>query len=281
MGSLALPAFTAERDGGPALPRATVRAGRNSGISNSVESCGESRTKGAAVSSAAASNGSELSVLLADAHIPARAGIKRAIEPHGLRVVAEASSTEEAVRMAAARQPDICVMSVALPGNGIEAARLIKQSRPATKIVMMTDSARDEDMFGALRAGADGYLLMSTAASRLPHAILGVAHGEAALPRSMTARLILEFRERGTRRRLILPLSHREVELTAREFEVLDRLRKHERTAEIAGRLGISEVTVRRHAASMLRKLGISNRRSAIEMLERDERAELEAVGPG
>jgi DNA-binding NarL/FixJ family response regulator len=223
-------------------------------------------------------NGSELKVLLADDHVPARAGIKGAIEPHGLRVVAEASSAADALRMAMAQRPDICVLAVALPGSGIEAARQIKRSLPATKIVMMTGSPSDEDLFGALRAGADGYLLMSTSASRLPHAFLGVARGEAALPRAMTARLILEFRERGTKRRLILPATDAEVELTAREFEVLERFRKRERTAEIAARLGISEVTVRRHIASLLRKLGMPNRRSAIEMLEQAERRALHSA---
>jgi DNA-binding NarL/FixJ family response regulator len=213
----------------------------------------------------------ELTVLLADDQVAARAGIKGALEPHGIRVVAEAAHAGEAVRMVATWRPDICVLSVELPGGGIEAARLIKESLPATKIVMMASAAREEDMFRALRAGADGYLLMSTPASRLPHAIIGVAHGEAALPRAMTARLILEFRERGTRHRLILPASDREVELTAREFQVLDRLRRGERTAEIAARLGISEITVRRHAASVLQKLGLPNRRSAIEMFERSD----------
>jgi DNA-binding NarL/FixJ family response regulator len=220
-------------------------------------------------------NADELNVLLADDHVAARAGIKSAIEPHGLRVVAEASNAADAVRMALAQPPDICVLAVALPGNGIEAARQIKQSLPATKIVMMTGSSTDEDLFGSLRAGADGYLPMSTSVSRLPHAIRGVARGEAALPRALTARLILEFRERGTRRRVNLPSGQAEVELTAREFEVLERLRKGERTAEIAARLGISEVTVRRHIASVLRKLGMPNRRSAIEMLEQADREEL------
>jgi DNA-binding NarL/FixJ family response regulator len=168
-------------------------------------------------------------------------------------------------------RPDVCVLAVGLPGGGIEAARLIKQAVPDTKIVMMTRVSRDEDLFGALRAGADGYLLMSTSASRLPHAIRGVTRGEAALPRELSARLIQEFRERGARRRVVLPASEEEIELTAREFEVLERLRNRERTAEIATVLGISEVTVRRHVASVLRKLGVRDRRSAIQMLEYDE----------
>jgi DNA-binding NarL/FixJ family response regulator len=221
----------------------------------------------------------ELTVLLADDQAPARAGIRRAIEPHGLRVVAEASNAEDAVRMALAKGPDVCVIAVGLPGRGIEATRRIKQSLPATKIVMMTGSENEEDLFTALRAGADGYLLMSTSADRLPHAILGVARGEAALPRKLTARLIAEFRQRGTRRRVMLPSSGVEVELTAREFEVAERLRRGDRTAEIAARLGISEVTIRRHVASVLRKLGTPNRRSALELLDQAERASLHRPG--
>ncbi len=219
----------------------------------------------------------ELTVMLAYDQAPARVGIRRAIEPHGLRVVGESASASEALLMAFALRPDVCVLSVELPDNGIEAARAIKQALPATKIVMMTASPREEDLFGALRAGADGYLLMSTSGSRLAHALRGVVNGEAALPRGMTARLIQEFRERGTRHRVNLPAGAGEAELTAREFEVLTRLRRRERTADIAGHLGISEVTVRRHVSSVLRKLGMPNRRAALEILEQAERDELQA----
>ena len=177
-------------------------------------------------------------------------------------------------------RPDVCVIAVGLPGHGIEAARRIKQAVPATKVVMMSGSENEEDVFAALRAGADDWLLMSTPADRLPHAILGVVRGEAALPRKLTARLITEFRQRGTRRRLMLPSTGGEVELTAREYEVLERLRRGDRTSEIAVRLGISEVTIRRHVASVLRKLGMPNRRSAIELLEQSERADLGPAGP-
>jgi DNA-binding NarL/FixJ family response regulator len=188
-------------------------------------------------------------------------------------VVAEAANVDEAVHLSRSRRPDVCVVAVELPGSGIEAARMIKQALPATRIVMMTSSQRDEDLFEALRAGADGYLLMSTSADRLPHAILGVACGEAALPRPLTARLISEFRQRGAKRRVLVSPGRGEVELTAREFEVLERLRKREATADIATHLGISQVTVRRHVASVMRKLGVSNRRQAIELLEEAERA--------
>ncbi|MGZ4217436.1 MAG: response regulator [Solirubrobacteraceae bacterium] len=221
----------------------------------------------------------ELKVLLADDQAPARAGIKRAIEPYGLLVVAEASAADDAVRLALSCTPDVCVIAVGLPGHGIEAARRIKQALPSTKVVMISASENEEDVFAALRAGADDWLLMSTPADRLPHAILGVVRGEAALPRKLTARLIAEFRDRGMRRRLMLPSTGGEVELTAREYEVLERLRRGDRTSEIAVRLGISEVTIRRHVASVLRKLGMPNRRSAIELLDEAERANLRPAG--
>jgi DNA-binding NarL/FixJ family response regulator len=212
-----------------------------------------------------------LRVLVADDNTAARAGIKRAIEPHGLQVVAEASDADDAVRLSLAHRPDVCVVAVDLPGSGVEVTRAINQALPDTKVVMISATARDEDLLEALRAGADGYLLMTMPASRLPHAIRGVTRGEAALPRAMTRRLILEFRERGMRRRVLVHPDSAGVELTAREFEVFQRLRRHEGTAQIAKRLGISQVTVRRHVASVLRKLGAPNRRSAIEMLEHDD----------
>jgi two-component system nitrate/nitrite response regulator NarL len=234
---------------------------------------------GGTTNNALTSTPQEPKVLIADDQVPARAGIRRAIEPHGLRVVAEAANAEEALQMSLAQRPDVCILNVELPGSGIEAARAIKQSLPETKIVMMTGSAQGEDLFEALRAGADGYLTMSTPVGRLAYAIIGVMRGEAALPRAMTGRLVLEFRERGARRRVTLPSGEAEVEFTAREFEVLQRLRKHERTAEIAVHLGISQVTVRRHVASLLRKLGVPNRRRAIEMLEQAEQSERQRAG--
>jgi DNA-binding NarL/FixJ family response regulator len=221
----------------------------------------------------------ELTVLLADDQVTARIGIRRAIEPHRLRVVAEVGTAAEALRLAIEQQPDVCVLSVALPGNAIEATREIKQSLPATKIVMLAASWRDEDLFAALRAGADGYLLMTTSPSRLPHAIRGVARGEAALPRELTARLIREFRERGHPHRLSLSLTAPAIELTAREFEVLERLRKREPTAEMAGGLGISDVTIRRHVSSLLQKFGAPNRSSVVEMVEEAERQRTLADG--
>jgi DNA-binding NarL/FixJ family response regulator len=223
---------------------------------------------------------SELTMLLADDDVLTRTGVRLALESANLRVVAEVATAEAAVSEALRLQPDVCLLAIHLPGGGIEATKRIRDALPRIKIVMLTGSERDEDLFGSLRAGADGYLMASTSVDRLPHAIRGVVSGEAALPRQMTARLIREYRDRGRRPVPRLVVMGRTIELTIREFEVLERLRKHERTAEIAGELGISEITVRRHISAALGKLGVSSRRDAVELMEQTEQSERAARVP-
>jgi DNA-binding NarL/FixJ family response regulator len=216
----------------------------------------------------------ELTVLLADDHVPTRTGVRLALESANLRVVAEVATAQAAVNEALRLEPDVCLLAIHLPGGGIEATKRIRDALPKIKIVMLTGSERDEDLFGSLRAGADGYLMATTSVDRLPHAIRGVVNGEAALPRQMTARLIREYRDRGRRPVPRLVVMGRTIELTVREFEVLERLRKHEVTGEIASQLGISDITVRRHVSSALGKLGVSSRREAVDLLERTEQPE-------
>lgn len=206
-------------------------------------------------------------VLLADSEAPTRAGVRLALDGHGLTVVAEAQTTAEAVRLAVELRPAVCVLAVHIVGGGIGAAEQIRALAPETRIVMLADSDRDDDLFAALRAGADGYLLDTISPARLPHAVRGVLAGEAALPRDLTARLIREYRERGQRGRFAVSVLGRTVELTSREFEVLEGLRAGESTATMAGHLRISEVTVRRHVSTVLHKLGVPNRRAALALL--------------
>jgi DNA-binding NarL/FixJ family response regulator len=153
---------------------------------------------------------------------------------------------------------------VHMPGEGIRAATEISAALPECAVVMLTVSRNDSDLFQSLRAGAAGYLLKDTDPIRLPQALRGVIAGEAALPRSLVARLIHEFRERGTRR---LPLiGGRGVELTSREWQVLDLLAEGLTTAQIAARLFVSPVTVRRHISTIVEKLGVPDRASAVEL---------------
>jgi DNA-binding NarL/FixJ family response regulator len=153
-----------------------------------------------------------------------------------------------------------------MPGNGIAAAASIVAEVPGTAVVMLTVSRNDADLFDALRAGAAGYLLKDIDPKRLPFALRGVLAGEAALPRALVARVLDEFRER-SRHRVLSLRGQRGVDLTSREWEVLALLREGLTTAQIAERLFVSKVTVRRHVASVLKKLRVPDRKAALDLL--------------
>jgi len=206
-------------------------------------------------------------VLLADDHAPTRAGVRAALEAGGFAVCAEAADAQAAVARALSEEPDICLLDIRMPGGGIAAAAAIAARLPETAIVMLTVSHEDADFFDALRVGAAGYLLKDTDPQRLPALLRGVVAGQGALSPTLVSKLIEEFRERGRRRRLPIGPG-RGVELTSREWEVLDLLRQGRSTAEIAKRLFIEEVTVRTHISSILRKLRVPNRRSALNLLD-------------
>ncbi len=208
--------------------------------------------------------------LIADDHAPVRAGVRSALEAGGFVVCAEAADAAGALEGALRERPDVCLLDVHMPGSGIEAAARIAHQLPEAAVVMLTVSRNDADLFDALRAGASGYLLKDMDPERLPHALRGVLAGEAAFPRALVARMVDEFRERGRRRRLPV-VGTRGVELTSREWEVLQLMREGLKTDEIAGRLFISQVTVRRHVGGILRKLRVSSRAEAVDLL--DERS--------
>ena len=207
---------------------------------------------------------------MADDHPPLRASVKRALEEHGFQVCFEAANAADSVAAAERERPDVCVLDVQMPGNGIAAAAQIAARLPDTAIVMLTVSDSDEDLFAALRAGAQGYLLKDMDPGRLPLALEGVLAGEAALPRALVARVLDEFRTRRRRRRLLLP-GGRGCTLTDREWETLELLAEGLSTAEVAERLLVAPVTVRRHAAAIVKKLNVGDRRSLLQLVRAAE----------
>jgi len=210
-----------------------------------------------------------LTVLVADDHAPTRAGVRDALGADGFTVVAEAAGADAAVELALCARPDVCLLDVHMPGGGIAAAARITENLPESAVVMLTVSRDDEDLFAALRAGAAGYLLKDMDPARLAPALRGVVAGEAAVPRTLVARVVEEFRS--SERRPSLPLVRsRGARLTAREWEVLELLREQLTTGEIAHRLGLSTVTVRRHVSSILAKLRVPDRRAMQQLLEAD-----------
>ena len=140
-------------------------------------------------------------------------------------------TAEDAIRCAVTHRPDACLLAVDLPGNGVSAARRIKQRVPDTRILMMNELHRDEDLLACLRAGADGYLLKSTPAQRLPDAVLGMLAGEAVFTPAWppASRGVPD----GRQQRYLVSVPGGMVELTAREYEVLGHLRERRSTASV------------------------------------------------
>lgn len=207
-------------------------------------------------------------VLIADDHVPTRKAVRVALERGGFDVCAEAPDAATSVALARRLRPDVALLDIHMPGDGIRAAAEIAAHLPDTSVVMLTVSSADDDLFAALKAGASGYLLKDTDPDRLPLALRGVLDGEAALPRALVTRVVEEFRIRGGGSLNRVPvLGNRPARLTNREWEVLEGLGEGLTTSEISERLFISTVTVRTHVSSVLRKLRVPDRASAVRVL--------------
>jgi len=207
-------------------------------------------------------------VLLADDHPPTRADVREWLEADGrFEVVAEVADAPQAIESALQERPDLCLLDVRMPGTGAAAAWEIHARLPEAKIVMLTVSDDDDDLFAALRAGASGYLLKDIDPERLPHALDDVMSGRAAMPRDLVSRLIGEFRDRGPRRRAAVSAGSG-TELTSREWQVLDLMRQGLSTAEIGRRLFLSQTTVRTHIAAVVKKLGVDSREAAVRLFD-------------
>jgi len=155
-----------------------------------------------------------------------------------------------------------------MPGNGLAAAWEITSRLPSARVVMLTVSRNDNDLFAALRAGASGYLLKDVDIDRLLEALDGVLLGEPAISKELVARLVSEFRDRSARRRSVLAPAPVDEPLTSREWQVLDLLRLDRTTGQIAAELVLSQATVRSHVAAILRKLRVPDRASAVRLLQ-------------
>ena len=193
-------------------------------------------------------------VLLVDDHALIREGLRRALEQTSdLRVVAEASSLNEALALERAHQPDVAVVDIQLgEGNGIDLVRSLRQSRPEVGLVVLTMYDGDEQLFAALDAGASAYVLKSAPADE----VVAAARQSAVFPGAFTAHDLAG----AMRRRMQGPALH----LTPREDEILQLLASGASVAAVAGALYISPSTAKTHMAKLYGKLGAGNRTQAV-----------------
>jgi DNA-binding NarL/FixJ family response regulator len=199
-----------------------------------------------------------LRVVVADDQALVRAGFRGIVAATpGFSVVGEASTGAEAVEQARRSRPDVVLMDVRMPTvNGIEAARRIRIAQPAVRILMLTESEDEEDLYGAVRAGATGYLLKEVAIDEIADAIRAVASGQALVSPSMTTKLLSEFNALSRR----LEEEHDGRRLTDRELEVLRLIARGMSNKDIGIDLVIAENTVRNHVRNILEKLQVRSR---------------------
>ena len=200
-------------------------------------------------------------VLIADDEELVRTGLRLILEAEpDIDVVGEAANGRLAVEAAAALRPDVVLLDVRMPElDGVQAARLIRDSGASAQVVILTTFELDQYVYDALQAGASGFLLKDAPAHQLITAVRAAAAGDAVLAPSVTRRLIAEFARRGPR---TAPAVFET--LTEREREVLQLLARGMSNAEIGAELYIGEGTVKTHVARLLMKLGVRDRVQAV-----------------
>jgi DNA-binding NarL/FixJ family response regulator len=224
---------------------------------------------------AAGSVGEPIRVLVADDHALYRRGLEMvlSVEP-GIEIVGEAGDGAEAIRRAEELLPDVVLMDIRMPRrSGIEACTAIKDVAPSTRIVILTISDEESDLFEAVRAGANGYLLKDVPGEDIAEGIRAVVSGQSLISPSMASKLLAEFQSmilRGEERQQLAG-----PRLTDRELQVLRLVARGMANRDIAAALFISENTVKNHVRNILEKLQLHSRMEAVAYAVREKLLDL------
>ena len=220
-----------------------------------------------------------MNVLIADDHALFRDSLRVLLKQRGINVIAEASTGREAVLMAQRFRPDVVLMDLNMPElGGLAAARLICAEMPEVKVVILTASSEDEDLFEAIKSGAKGYLLKDLPADKFLRHLEGLALGEPALTPRLAQRLLNEFARPKT------PSAKKDDDpdaLTSREMEVLETMVDGVTTNRtLAKHFGVSENTIKFHVRNILDKLHVHNRAQVVSFALRHGLVNPDEIGP-
>ncbi|CAN5912086.1 response regulator transcription factor [soil metagenome] len=203
-------------------------------------------------------------VLVCDDHVVFRRGLVLVLDPESdIEVVGEAVDTDSAVALASQLMPDVVLMDLRMPGGGgIEATTRILATRPETRVIVLTVSDDDADLFDAVKAGAVGYLLKEVSIEEVGDAVRTATRGESLLSPAMTAKLLGSYSDLA-RRAEGRPLAGPVGDLTERELQALLGMARGLSNRAIAAELGIAENTVKNHVRGVLEKLHVASRTEA------------------
>ncbi len=221
---------------------------------------------------------SPIKIMLVDDHVLFREGISSLLKRDArFEILCEADDGESALEIIKKAIPDIVLMDVKMPGiSGIETARKMLETYPDLRVIMITASEKDEDLFEAVKAGAQGYILKTVSDTKyMREAIFSVSTGDAIIPPAMVPRLLNEFANLAKGGQITKKVLTKKAEnltlLTPRENEVLALVAQGLTNKEIGGELVISENTVRSHLRFILDKLHINNRVQAALWFQKEK----------
>jgi len=202
-------------------------------------------------------------LLIADDHALFRQSLRALLESRGVEVVGEAKTGKEAVALAGRLRPDIVLMDLAMPElDGLEATRQVVQTVPGVRVIVLTASTEDEDLFEALQAGAQGYLLKNLEAESFFKLLDGALEGQPALTPELSRKILLAFSRRTQAAQAEDPDA-----LTERELQVLELMVEGiTSNRQLARRLEVSENTIKFHVRNILDKLHLHNRAQAVSV---------------
>ena len=210
----------------------------------------------------------KIHVVIADDHTLFREGLAGIISGNeDFEVVGQAGTMQEAVQLSRDLLPDIILLDIDMPGGGLEAARIVAEECPVTRIVVLTSSEEDDHLIRALKIGARAYILKGVAARELIRILRAVWAGESYVPPMLAASLLLEMREANSQQKQAAsPLD----ELTPREREILEGLAAGLSNKEIGEKLFLSEKTVKHYMTNVLQKLQVRNRVEAALLAQKE-----------
>jgi two-component system NarL family response regulator len=209
-------------------------------------------------------------VLLVDDHPLFIDGLKNLLTAHGVEVVGKAHDGLEALDQARALSPDLILMDIHMPRcDGVAATRLIKAERPETRIVMLTMSAEDEDLFAAIKSGACGYLVKTLDTDEFFGLLSGMARGEVPFSPGLASRILQEFAQPGQASGAVQAVPAPRTVLSPRQVEVLTLVSGGMTYKEVAERLGLAERTIKYHMGEIVEQLHLENRAQVLEYARR------------
>ena len=198
-----------------------------------------------------------ITIIVVDDHPLYRSGVIRTLAEEGtFSVVGEGQSMNDAVALAKEHEPDLALLDISMPGNGLAAVRMIHQAFPRTRVIVLTVSEEDEDIMEALDAGASGYVLKGVGGPELIAIVSSVAAGESYVSPALAARLLVAKKSRGQ----VAPAADAESALTAREEQILRLVAEGLSNKEVGRKLDLQEKTVKYYMSAVFQKLNVRNR---------------------